>query len=314
MRSRRGSPRAWSVTVTTSDRRAMPSPPRSPRISIIVPHYDDLPALDLCLASLIGQHGFDGGAEIIVCDNASPLDYQRIVDTIGSRALLVIEREKGAGPARNRAVIEARGQILAFIDSDCIANPDWLANGIAALARGDIVGGRIDVFSTAANPTGADLFEQVFAFDQRSYVETKGFSVTANLFCRRETFAAVGGFANGVSEDLEWCHRARRKGFTLIYEDSAAVRHPTRADWAALKHKWRRLTHEAFLLSRMEKRGTLAWSLRQIGVAASAAPHSLRVVAAGLSPSETLRALGALWRIRAWRALEGLRLAWRGPD
>lgn len=287
---------------------------RTPHVSIIVPHYNDLPALDRCLASLTTQPGAAGETEIIVCDNNSPLERHQIAATIGQRARLVSEAEKGAGPARNRAVAEARGQVLAFIDCDCIAEPDWLARGLAALARGDIVGGRIDVFSTADRPTGADLFEQIFAFDQRNYIEAKGFSVTANLFCSRATFRIVGPFANGVSEDLEWCHRARRMGFSLVYEDAAAVRHPTRSDWPSLKQKWRRLTREAFLLDRMQGGTRAGWVVRQFAVAASAAPHSLRVATADLTPSEKMRALAALWRIRAWRAAEGLKLAVAGRD
>ncbi|WP_375291006.1 glycosyltransferase family 2 protein, partial [Qipengyuania sp.] len=181
-----------------------------------------------------------------------------------------------------------------------------------ALARGDLVGGRIDVFTTAARPSGADLFEQLFAFDQRGYIEGKGFTVTANLFCRRETFSAVGPFANGVSEDLEWCRRARRAGFSLVYEDEAVVRHPTRPDWISLQAKWRRLTREAFLLHRMEGGSRVGWALRQVAVAGSAAPHTLRVLRADLPVGDKVRAAGGLWRIRTWRALEGLKLSLAG--
>ena len=285
----------------------------SPRITVVVPHYNDLEALDKCLTSLVEQAPTHGGREIIVCDNASPIDHAQIAAVVEGRARLVVELEKGAGPARNRAVSEARGEILAFIDSDCIAQPGWLESGIAALERGDLVGGRIDVFTTASRPSGADLFEQLFAFDQRGYIEDKGFTVTANLFCRRDTFSAVGPFANGVSEDLEWCRRARRTGFSLVYEDAAVVRHPTRPDWTSLQAKWRRLTREAFQLHRMEGGSRMGWALRQLAVAASAAPHTLRVLRADLPVGEKVRAAGGLWRIRTWRALEGLKLSLSAP-
>lgn len=286
--------------------------PAVPLISVIVPHYNDLAALDLCLQSLSNQSVGADRLEIVVCDNNSPLDQSAIAAAIGGRARLVVEREKGAGPARNRAVSASEGEVLAFIDCDCIAEPDWLANGLAALDGGDAVGGRVVVFSTAERPSGADLFEQIFAFDQQSYVERKGFSVTANLFCSRTVFDAVGGFANGVSEDVDWCHRARNKGFSLTYADNAVVRHPSRPDWPALRQKWRRMTSEAFRLDASRGGGRFGWAARQVAVAASAAPHSLRVFATDLPLESKLRAIGVLWRIRAWRAAEGIRLALSG--
>src|SRR3546814_1034304 len=49
--------------------------------------------------------------------------------------------------------------------------------------------------------TSAEAFEKVFAFDNEDYVRSKGFSVTANLFCRRADFEIVGPFRTELSED-----------------------------------------------------------------------------------------------------------------
>ena len=280
-----------------------------PEISVIVPHYNDLDALNACLNSLEKQTLERDRFEIVVCDNNSPLPPDRIAQVTGSRAQLVSESEKGAGPARNRAVTETQGKTLAFIDSDCIAEPEWLENGLIRLTDADIVGGKVRVFSLADKPTGADLFEQIFAFDQKTYVEEKGFSVTANLFCARSTFDAVGPFRNGVSEDLEWCMRARRLGFGIAYADDAVVAHPSRPDWQSLRKKWERLTHETYALVRQEGTSTASWQMRQLAVAASALPHSAKVLSTSLSTSEKLRVLGTLWKIRLWRAAEGLKIS-----
>jgi len=50
---------------------------------------------------------------------------------------------QGAGPARNAAAAVARGEILAFIDSDCDPRPDWIENGARALAAYDFAGGHV---------------------------------------------------------------------------------------------------------------------------------------------------------------------------
>lgn len=288
-----------------------------PDVSVIIPHYDDLPALDRGLDALMRQTYPAARTEIVVCDNAS-LPAAQVEAAIAGRARLVVEPAKGAGPARNRAVAAARGSRLAFIDSDCIADPDWLAQGLAALddpALGaDLVGGRVKVFSDAARPTGADLFEQIFAFDFKSYIERKGFTGAGNLFCSKATFAAVGEFAAELSEDVEWSRRAVAMGFRLLYCHTAVVSHPTRADWPALRAKWKRMTREAYLTRRKEGRGRAGWLARQLAVAASPLFHSPRVLLrAGFTPAEKLRAIGALWRIRWWRVGEGIRLAIEDP-
>lgn len=284
-----------------------------PQVSVVIPHYDDLAALDRCLAALSRQSFPRERTEIIVSDNAS-LPEPVLSAAIAGRARLVVEPVKGAGPARNRGVAAAQGDVLAFIDSDCVAGPQWLEAGLAALEDADLVGGRVTVFSDAERPTGADLFEQLFAFDFKTYIEKKGFTGAGNLFCRKATFEAVGGFQNEVSEDLEWSRRAVAMGLRLRYCHEAVVAHPSRPDWAALRDKWKRMTREEYLTRRQAGRGRASWLARQVLVAASPLPHSVRVLRAPFSPGKKLRALGALWRIRWWRVGEAVRLAVENPS
>src|SRR3546814_6731030 len=79
----------------------------------------------------------------MLADNGSPGGKQVLAALIGDRARMVIVPEKGAGPARNGGVAQARGDILAFTGCDCLPDPEWLAQGVAALERYDIVGGRM---------------------------------------------------------------------------------------------------------------------------------------------------------------------------
>src|SRR3546814_15933384 len=89
-----------------------------------------------------------------------------------------------------------------------------------------------DVCSSDLGPlTSAEAFEKVFAFDNEDYVRSKGFSVTANLFCRRADFEIVGPFRTELSEDKEWCHRAIAKGFSIGYAAAAVVAHTPRRNW-----------------------------------------------------------------------------------
>ncbi|MDB5423136.1 MAG: hypothetical protein JWQ29_552 [Phenylobacterium sp.] len=282
-----------------------------PKISVIVPHFQDLDGLDRCLDALGRQTCPTRDFEIVVADNNSPAGEAAVAARIAGRARLVVVTEKGAGPARNGGVAASRGETLAFTDSDCVPEPGWLADGAAALAGFDLVGGRMRVLvDDEAHMTGPEAFEAVFAFDNETYVKRKGFTVTANLFCAHKVFDAVGGFRVGVSEDLEWGQRARAAGYRIGYAPGAVVGHPARRTWPDLQRKWQRLSAETFGLVVSAPGGRTRWLLRSFGLPLSAVAHTPKVLT---SPAlHTLRdrgrALAVLYRLRLWRFADALRL------
>jgi GT2 family glycosyltransferase len=193
-----------------------------PRISVVVPHFDDLANLDKCLSALERQTIPADQFEIVVADNNSTCGRGPVERTIAGRAQLVTVSERGAGPTRNGGASVARGEILAFTDSDCVPSPEWLAEGTAALADYDFVGGRVTVsVADEGNVTPTEAFEKVFAFDFERYIKRKGFTGSGNLFVPRAIFNAVGGFGTGVSEDVDWSRRAIAKGYRLGYAPAA---------------------------------------------------------------------------------------------
>ncbi|KQT31437.1 hypothetical protein ASG29_15595 [Sphingomonas sp. Leaf412] len=277
---------------------------------MVVPHYDDLDRLDLCLASLERQTLARDRFDIVVADNASPCGEAAVRARIAGRATLVVCAQRGAGPARNAGVAASTEPLLAFIDSDCVADPAWLANGLAALEGADLIGGRVDVSVRApGNRSGAEAFEQVFAFDNRHYVQKLGFSVTANLFTRRDVFVAVGGFRTEVAEDLDWCRRAVALGYRIAYAADAAVSHPARADWEELRRKWDRLQREAHATMRERPGGALRWLGRSLGLLPSIVAHAPRVMRSPMldNRGERARGLAMLVRLRWWRFVDAQR-------
>jgi glycosyltransferase involved in cell wall biosynthesis len=280
-------------------------------VSVIVPHYDDLERLDICLTALASQT-FDGDFEIVVGDNASPQGEAAVAKVIDGRARLVVATEKGAGPARNAAVAASKGEVLAFTDSDCMPEPEWLASGVAALGRADAIGGYLYVFPKDPEAvTFVEAFDIVFGFDNEFYVKKTGYSVTASLFCSRETFDKVGGFRVGVSEDMEWGHRALAAGCSMAYEGKARVAHPARRTWQELLKKWRRLDSEMYGLVGKAPLAQLRWIVRSLAFPLSAVAHTPKVLITPLlkSPSQRAKALVTLFRLRVWRCGDCLRLA-----
>lgn len=281
-----------------------------PDVSIIVPHFNDLAGLSLCLDRLAVQNSPDLTFEIIVADNGSDVGIASIRSIVGDRAKVIEAPLRGAGPARNAGTNAAEGGILAFTDSDCIPDADWLSRGVEALQHTDIVGGRMIVSDDGIRPRdGAVVFEQAFAFDNESYVKRQSFTVTANLFVRAADFKRIGGFVTGKSEDVEWCQRAVGLGYKISYAPLAIVAHPPRPDWAALRKKWTRLTEEMFLLSLDANWGHLRWFIRCCAMPASIPLHGIALLIDGrFSSLEKRRGGITLVRQRLFRMRYGLML------
>jgi GT2 family glycosyltransferase len=280
------------------------------RVSVIIPHYRDLAALQTCLEKLMAQTFPRDEFEIVVADNGSP-ESDEVRSIVEGRARLVVVPERGAGAARNGGVAVARGEVLAFIDSDCQAEPEWLAEGVKALSRYDFVGGRVKVLvedQTRLTPTEA--FERVFAFDFKTYVTRKGFAGAGNLFCPHALFQRVGGYRSIVSEDVDWSRRARAEGYRIGYAPKAVVGHPARRTWRELHAKWRRINAEMYHLAADHSGGALWWFLRSLLLPASALAHSPRVIFSrelnGFD--QRIAALSVLYRLRLWRFGDSLRL------
>ena len=281
------------------------------KISVVIPHYDDLGNLATCLDLLDRQSLDRREFEVIIADNASTCGLPAVEAVVRGRAQVVLAPEKGAGPARNRAAALARGGALAFIDSDCRPVRDWLRDGVAALERHPIVGGPVIMEpQDGTDVTGVEAFDIVFGFDALDFLKNRGFIGSGNLFVRREVFDRVGGFRSGVSEDVDWSHRAVAEGYALAFEPGAIVGHPARRDWNALIRTWERRTRESYLLTREKRFGRLQWLLRAWIVLASPVVHALKILGCERIPQWRSRLAGVavLFRLRFYRFVEAHRL------
>jgi cellulose synthase/poly-beta-1,6-N-acetylglucosamine synthase-like glycosyltransferase len=291
---------------------AATGPAVAPLVSVIVPHYDDLVGLDRCLFALERQTYPRDRFEIVVGDNNSPVGVEAVADVVQGRARLTVVTEKGAGPARNGALALSRHDVLAFTDSDCVPDPQWLVRGVAALNDFDLVGGDVVIFPADPNCVNAvEAFEMIFAFDNKSFVQEKGFSVTANLFTRRSIFESVGWFARStLSEDVEWCRRAVSAGFRLGYRGDALVEHPARPTWGDVCKKTRRMEVEMFALKVDSTPSRLRWLLRLLAYPLSAIAHTPKVLSSPrlTTSRQKIGALFILYRIRLFRARVALGL------
>ena len=283
----------------------------APLVSVIIPHYNDLASLQRCMGLLAAQTLPRSQFEVVVADNNSGCGLNEVKRVCGCMARVVPAPVQGAGAARNAAVEASRGNILAFIDSDCRPSPGWLERGLAALSSAQIVGGQVDVdYEDPAHPTAVEAFEKVFAFNFKRYIETLGFSGSGNMFVPREIFDRVGGFRGQVAEDLDWGRRAIAANYRFRYAADVVVSHPARRNWRELTQKWRKSSREAFAAAIEKPHRRAVWFLRSVAVLVSPFVHWVAIVRSTKldSSRQRLKAIGVLFGIRFWRFIECNRL------
>ncbi|UCC32146.1 MAG: glycosyltransferase family 2 protein, partial [Phycisphaerales bacterium] len=145
------------MTETTHERSAEP-----PMVSVVIPTRDRRQALEKCLKALAEQTYPD--YEVVVVDDGSsdgtPQFVQRFASDHSGMRLRCLENDThiGANRSRNRGIGVAEGRFVAFIDSDCVAEPDWLEE----LARGFDSQCVAAVTGTVRNPPPANIYELTY--------------------------------------------------------------------------------------------------------------------------------------------------------
>jgi GT2 family glycosyltransferase len=142
----------WTLGLTTRDRKPKPSfqavqrayavapyfpLPSYPRVSVVVASYNGAKTLELCLASLERLNYPD--YEVILVDDGSTDSTCRIASD-HPRARYIFQPNKGLSVARNTGINAATGEVVAFTDSDCRADEDWLHYLMGDLLNSDFAG------------------------------------------------------------------------------------------------------------------------------------------------------------------------------
>ena len=195
-----------------------------------------------------------------VLRQAAPFDFELIVVSAaalpmasGDRLRNVVETNRNPATRRNRAVSEAKGEVLAFIDDDARAEPGWLANAVAYLdAHPDVLAlGGPD--PAPDDSTTAELLSDtllatpligsgVAAHENRRGtfdLKTASDIALVNLFVRRAVFTGFDESIGYIGEDTALIESLMRRG-RVVYHDAVRVVHRRRAfPDAYLRQRWR---------------------------------------------------------------------------
>jgi GT2 family glycosyltransferase len=218
-----------------------------PTVTVIVPVRDGLTALIECVDALLCQNYPPERFEVLVVDNNSSRFPEPYLPN-DPRLTVLSEAALGSYAARNTGIEKAQGEILAFTDADCLPNPDWLRESVAALTDGEdvaMIGGRVEItFVRGAPRSCPEWYEFENGFPQQMFVHDRGFAVTANMTTWRSVFDEVGLFDATLRSggDAEWGRRVRASGGRQAYAAAAVVQHPARSTWRELTDKHQRTT------------------------------------------------------------------------
>lgn len=235
--------------------------PNLPTISVVVCSRDRSEDLALCLESLrkLETKPF----EILVIDNAPKTSVTReLVERSYPEVRYIHEPRPGLDWARNRAIHEARGEIIAYTDDDVIVDPLWtraLAGLFAADENVMAVTGLVAPYELETE--SQRQFEEYGGFARgytrkwhrvdsgetrnmaRRHAGTGQLGTGANMAYRRSVFAEIGlfdpamdvGTVTNGGGDLDMFFRVLRHGHTLVYEPAAIVWHRHRGTYEELR-------------------------------------------------------------------------------
>jgi glycosyltransferase involved in cell wall biosynthesis len=142
----------WAFGLTTRDRQPKPSAevvrklylaaphfplPRTPKVSVVVASYNGARTLRACLDSLVALSYPD--YEVILVDDGSTDDTPEIAKGF-PQVRCLRQPNRGLSVARNAGIAAATGEVVAFTDSDCRADEDWLYYLVNDLVSGDFIG------------------------------------------------------------------------------------------------------------------------------------------------------------------------------
>lgn len=197
------------------------------KYSVIIPSYNSEATIMRCLQAVTQQH-FDEPYEVIVVDSSNDATPEMIRQYFPQVKLIHFDTQTDAGTARNTGIQYAQGEIICLIDSDCIADPNWLRtideahkNDYAAVG-GSILNGNPESF---VGWTGYFAeFREFFPFHPKQFMTN---IPTCNISYKRRVFDRYGMFPDDFypQEDLVFNQRLYQHGDTILFDPTIKVAH-----------------------------------------------------------------------------------------
>ena len=197
------------------------------KFSIIIPTFNEEEHLPQCLESLFSMNYPKLNYEVIIIDNGSSDETRTIARKF--KVKLLRDDSKSVAGLRNLGATAANGNILAFIDADCVVSPQWLNAACKYENQTEIVAWGCP----PGVPQEATWVQKTWYLVRRkkNKIADVDWLESMNLFVRRKDFIDIGGFNESLvtCEDVDFSYRLKPKG-RVLSDDTVQVIHMGEAD------------------------------------------------------------------------------------
>lgn len=230
-----------------------------PECTVVVPSFQSGETIGACLQSLRNQD-LGRPVDVIVVDSSTDATPHLVARDFPEVRLARRAEQTAAPRARNLGAAQATSDRLAFLDSDCVAPPDWLRRLLPLLEAGyDGAGGAIANANGQTLVSWAGYFCEFREFLPGGPARDATNLTLGNAAYRRDRFEAVGGFPEDCfpQEDQVFHDELRRRGGRLRLDPGIVVAHHHRAERGAfLEHQRRIGRANAAVLRRIDRPGS----------------------------------------------------------
>lgn len=200
--------------------------PERLQLSVIIASYNSENTIEGCLSSLKNQKT-DKDFEIIVVDSSADGTAELVEERFPEVNLYKFQTRKFCGDARNFGISVAKSEIIAFIDTDCIADRKWVDNILKSHhSPYYAIGGAIGNGNPESYVGWAAYFCEFSQWMPNSTAKCIEDVAGANMSYKRDVFRKYGRFIEGTyCSDTEFHWRLKRNGHSIRFVPSIRICH-----------------------------------------------------------------------------------------
>ncbi|MGE4357604.1 MAG: glycosyltransferase [Candidatus Omnitrophota bacterium] len=251
------------------------------KISVVIPHYNQIEFLKECLSSLFSLDEFKNQEnEVLVVDDASNNESIKFIETNFPRVRIIRNRiNRGFGYSADRGIREAKNDLILLLNNDCIVTKDFLVplirhfqdekvfavtpkfytwdrkSFLCGMWMGEFKNGYIHFWNEKDTKNGEKIYE----------TSPTSFAIGACILFRKKDYLWLGGFDSSYRpycwEDIDFCYRAWKRGLKVLYEPESIVYHKRKASIGEYKRSletkneivfiWKNITDSSMLVSHL---------------------------------------------------------------
>jgi len=218
-------------------RKATKSNDLEPLVSVVIPSYRSSQTIRKCLQSLRSQRT-DLSFEIILVDSSDDGTDLIVDKEFPEVRLFYYQERRYVGIARNIGVEQAKGNVVLFLDADCIAPPNWVDQMYRTIQsqRVDGIGGSIENGTPLSLSGSVGFYLEFYRFlSYEGMPHISPFLIGANCGFKKGVFKDVRYSDDydekSIGEDFYFTWKLSQQGKKIIFAPSISIKHLNRKGW-----------------------------------------------------------------------------------